>query len=147
MSLEAARKVLTEVKRETLNEKTKEEVEQFLKENGYDCSIDELKKAYILAENLSEEEMAKVIGGTDNECPNAAKENNGELGRYADGDGSCAADYYLEACSDTVEKDSFCWSGDYDCFFSGRRYTVHCLSSLKEAGSPTGGGCFGIATP
>ena len=91
--------------------------------------------------------MAKVTGGTENGCSNAAEENGERLGRYAKGDGSCAGDYYLEACSDTVEKDSFCWSGDYDCFFSGRHYTAHCLSSLEDGSSPTGGVCYGIAVP
>lgn len=144
MSLEAAKKVLAEVNKDTFSGKSREEVEQFLKENGYDCTIDELKKVYILAESLSEDELVKVTGGAGNGCPHAAKKASEGLGRYADGDGSCAGDYYSEACSDTVEKGSFCWSGDYDCFFSGRHYTPRCLSSLKES---SGGGapCFGIA--
>lgn len=151
MSLEAAKRVLTEVNRDTFAGKSEEELGRFLQEKGYDCTVEELKKARILGEHLSETELEKVTGGrghgkrfSNNGCSHAAKKNSDhELGRYADGDGGCAADYYLEPCSDTVEKDSFCWSGDYDCFFSGRHYTVHCLTTQTEPASGGSATCFG----
>ena len=139
MSLEAAKKVLTEVNREVFKGKSEKEIELFLKENGYDCSIEELKKAYILAETLSEDEMEKVTGGKGNGCPHAAKKGSGMLGYAMD---VCTGDYYVESCSDTVEEGSSCWSGDRACVFSGREYTIHCSSDLKETQYPNN--CFGI---
>lgn len=105
MSLEAAKKLLNEVKREDFAQKSQEELEQFLKENDYDCTLEEVKKAYILAEPMSEKELEKVSGGIFFDRKN------------------CAGDYYVEQCSDTVEENSHCWSGDYGCTSPGRDYT------------------------
>ena len=139
MSLEAAKKVLTEVNREAFEGKSEEEIGKFLIDNGYDCTIDEVKKVYILGEHLSEDEMAKVTGGKGNGCPHAAKKDSGMLGYAMD---VCTGDYYVEHCSDTVEEGSSCWSGDRACVFSGRDYTIHCSSDLKE--TQYSNNCFGI---
>ena len=110
MSLEAAKKLLSQVNRNDFAGKSEEEIADFLKESG--CTLDELKKAYILSQSLSEGEMEKVSGG-------------GDLA-------TCTGDYYKESCSDTVEYGSNCIFGDQDCWFNGRNYYTHCVSSVKR---------------
>ena len=133
MSLEAAKKLLTEVNAEEFAGKSAEEVAAYLKENSYDCTPDEVKKACILAASLSEEEMEKVAGGkkanNGNGCPHAAKKGKqGELGS-AGGNGNCGFDYYEGACSATVEKGSWCWSNDW-CQWVDVWYYADCLSTI-----------------
>lgn len=130
MSLEAAKKFLTEVNAEEFTGKSTEELAAYLKENGYDCTPEEVKKACILAASLSEEELEKVTGGNNgNGCPHAAKKGKqGELGS-AGGNGNCGFDYYEGPCSATVEKGSWCWSNDY-CTWVEVTYHADCLSDI-----------------